>query len=323
LGIIDTLTAGFSTITKKLWLIVPPVLLDLYLWKGPQLSAVPIVRQVVGFLHDLPPMSLNGVPPSVLVQALEDVGRKLNLFSLLQNGLMGVPSLMSWVVSEPQGSQVGKVIELQSWGSLFLFCTVLLLLGVLLGSVYVALIALAIRQARSTLGVVLARVLHCWTWVTIWGLLLLGLGLLVNVAVSLITVPVALLNQELAQGLFSLLWLFSLGLGLWVALNATFTVQALALQDIGLVQAIWRSFNVVRRNLWATLGLILLSLVIQTGFAQIWQGLNTGSWQTLLGIIGNAYIGSGVMAAIMTFYLDRHERWRDEQRADVTGRSMV
>jgi hypothetical protein len=100
-------------------------------------------------------------------------------------------------------------------------------------------------------------------------------------------------------------------------------VQALALQDIGLVQAIWRSFNVVRRNLWATLGLILLSLVIQTGFAQIWQGLNTGSWQTLLGIIGNAYIGSGVMAAIMTFYLDRHERWRDEQRADVTGRSMV
>jgi hypothetical protein len=143
----------------------------------------------------------------------------------------------------------------------------------------------------------------------------------VNLAVSLVTVPVALVNQELAQGLFSLLWLISLGVGLWVALNTFFTVQALVLQDVGLAQAVWRSFNVVRRNFWATLGLILLSLLIQLGFGQIWQRLATGSWQTLLGILGNAYIGSGVLAAVMIFYLDRYQRWREEQRADVLGES--
>ena len=153
----------------------------------------------------------------------------------------------------------------------------------------------------------------------VWGILLLGTGMFINLAISLVTVPVALINQDLAQGLFSLMWLTSLGLGLWVALNTFFTVQALVLQDVGLVQAVWRSSSIVRRNLWATLGLIFLSLLIQLGFGQIWQRLNTGSWETLLGIVGNAYIGSGVMAAIMIFYLDRYWRWQEEQRAEVLG----
>lgn len=297
----------------------PPVLLDLYLWRGPRLSIVPIVRQLAHFLRELPPMSLSGVPPSVLAQGLEEMGQELNLFSLLQNGLMGVPSLIAWAASELQGSHLWDVIEVQSWGYLLLISAVLLLAGVFIGSVYLVLITLAIRKEDPALGVVWRRAFHCWAWVMVWGILLLGAGLFINLAISLVTVPVALINQDLAQGLFSLMWLTSLGLGLWVALNTFFTVQALVLQDVGLVQAVWRSSSVVRRNFWATLGLIFLSLVIQLGFGQIWQRLSTGSWETLLGILGNAYIGSGVMAAIMIFYLDRYWRWQEEQRAEVPG----
>jgi len=316
-GVIDTLSAGFNTITRKLWLMAPPVLLDLYLWRGPRLSIVPIVRQMAHFLRDLPPMSLSGVPPSVLAQGLEDIGQELNLFSLLQNGLMGVPSLIAWATSGVQGSQLGDVIEIRSWGYLFLISVVLLLVGVFIGSVYLVLITVTLRKDHLALGTVWRRAAHCWAWAMVWGFLLLGAGLFINLAISLVTVPVALINQDLAQGLFSLMWLTSLGLGMWVALNTFFTVQALVLQDVGLVQAVWRSSSVVRRNLWATLGLIFLSLLIQLGFGQIWQRLNTGSWETLLGILGNAYIGSGVTAAIMIFYLDRYWRWQEEQRADV------
>jgi hypothetical protein len=319
LGVIDTLSAGFSTITRKLWLMAPPVLLDLYLWRGPRLSIVPIVRQSAHFLRELPPMSLSGVPPSVLAQGLEEVAQELNLFSLLQNGLMGVPSLIAWAASELQDSHLGDAIEVQSWGYLFLISAVLLLAGVFIGSLYLVLITLAIRKEDPAVGVVWRRAFHCWAWVMVWGILLLGAGLFINLAISLVTVPVALINQDLAQGLFSLMWLTSLGLGLWVALNTFFTVQALVLQDVGLVQAVWRSSSVVRRNLWATLGLIFLSLLIQLGFGQIWQRLSTGSWETLLGILGNAYIGSGVVAAIMIFYLDRYWRWQEEQRAEVPG----
>ncbi len=319
MGIIDTLSAGFSTITKKLWLVAPPVLLDLYLWWGPRLSILPIVREVAQFLRELPPMSLSGVPPSLLAEGLEEVGQELNLFSFLQNGLMGMPSLIAWATSELQGSHLQEVIEVQSWGYLFLVSAILILVGVFIGSVYLVLIAVAIRKENMDVGVVWRRAYRCWAWVMVWGLLLLGMGLFINLAISLITVPVALINQDLAQGLFSLMWLTSLGLGLWIALNAFFTVQALVLQDLGLVQAVWRSSAVVRRNFWATLGLISLSLLIQLGLGQIWHRLHTGSWQTVLGILGNAYIGSGVMAAIMIFYLDRYWRWQEERTAETLG----
>ena len=94
MGVIDTLSAGFNTITKKLWLVAPPVLLDLYLLQGPRLSIVPIVRQMAHFLRELPPMSLSGVPPSVLAQGLEQAGQELNLFSLLQNSNYYIPRMV-------------------------------------------------------------------------------------------------------------------------------------------------------------------------------------------------------------------------------------
>ncbi len=316
---IDTLSVGFNTITRKLWLITLPVLLDLYLWQGPRLSILPMARQLAYFLRRLPSTSLSGLPPSALAQALEEMGQELDLFSLLHNGLMGMPSLIAWAASEIGARRMGEVIEIRSWGSLLIISGALLLLGMLIGSVYLALMALAIRQENLSMREVWRRTWHCWAWVVVWGMLLVGLGLFINLAIFLVTLPAVLINQTAAQGLFSLLWLISLGLGLWLALNTFFTVQALVLQDVGLIKAVWRSFNVVRRNFWATLGLIFLSLLIQVGFGQIWQRLNTGSWQTLLSILGNAYIGSGVMAAIMTFYLDRYRRWREEQGAEATG----
>ena len=319
LSVIDALSAGFNTITRKLWLIVPPILLDLYLWQGPRLSMLPLVRQLIRLLQTLPQANLSGMPPATLAEALEALGSEFNLFSLLNNGLMGMPSLIAWTTSDLQGSQLGDVIEIQSWMSLVMIFAALLLLGMFVGSIYLALIAITVRQENLSMGEVWRRTWHCWAWVVVWGFALLGLALSVNMAISIVTLPVALINQAIAQGLFNLFGLIGVGLGLWLALNTFFTVQVLVLQGVGLVKSVWRSFNVVRRSFWATLGLIFLSVIIQLGFGQIWQRLSTGSWQTLLGIVGNAYIGSGIMAAIMTFYLDRYRRWQEVQGTEAVG----
>jgi hypothetical protein len=314
LSVIDTLSAGFDTINKRPWLVVLPVVLDLYLWQGPQLSILPIVQQLVYSLRGLPQASFSGVPPSVVAETLQEMGQGLNLFSLLHNGLMGVPSLIAWAASELGGTHMGNVIQIEGWANLLLISTGLLLLGVLIGSVYLVLITVAVRRESVALWDVWRRIWRCWGWVILWGLVLFAVILLLNLGVSLVALPVALISQAAGQGLFGLLWVLSVGLGVWLSLNTFFTLQALVLQDIGLAQAVWRSFNIVRRNFWSTLGLILLSLLIQLGFGQIWQRLSSGSWQTLLSILGNAYIGSGVMAAIMIFYMDRFGRWQEEQR---------
>jgi len=325
LSVIDTLSVGFNTITRRLWLIIPPVLLDLYLWQGPKLSMLPLARQLARLLREFPPTGWSGMSPMALAQVLEEIGQSVNLFSLLHNGLMGMPSLIAWTASEMMGGPEGNVIEVRSLGGLMATFAVLLLLGVLIGSVYLALMATVVRQEALSIGGVWRRTWHCWVWAVAWGILLIGLGLGLNLAISMVTLLVALISQVAAQALLSLLWFISIGLGLWVVLNTFFTVQALALQDVGLVRAVWHSFNIVRRNFWATLGLILLSLLLQLGFGQIWQRLNTGSWQTLLSILGNAYIGSGITAAIMVFYLDRYRRWQGVEVGgiavkDETGR---
>jgi len=315
--VIDTLSAGFSRVTRKLWLIALPVLVDLYLWRGPRLSVLPVVRQVASFLRTVSPASLSGVSPVEVAQILEEAGRELNLFSLLNSGLVGMPSLIAWTAPQIGLGQMGGVVEIQSWGGLFAVSVALLVLGLLIGSGYLALMTLVIRQEHLSARRVWHHTWHCWMWVTMWAVVLVGLGLFINLAISVVTLPVALINPTAAQGLLGLLWLMSLGLGLALALGTFFTVQALVLQRVGLLWAVWRSFNVVRRNLWATLGLIFLSLLIQLGFGQIWQRLSTGSWQTLFSILGNAYIGTGVMAAIMTFYLDRYRRWREQQATEA------
>jgi len=319
LSVIDTLSAGFTTVTRKLWLIALPVLVDLYLWRGPRLSILPVARQVASFARAVSPASLSGVSPADIAQTLEEIGRELNLFSLLNSGLLGMPSLIAWTTPQTGVHQVGGVIEIQSWGSLLAILVVLLGLGMLIGSTYLALMTLVIREENLSVREVWRRTWHCWAWVMAWGILLVGLALFISLAISMVSLPVALINQTAAQGLLSLLWLMSVGLGLALTLSTFFTVQALVLQRVGLVWAIWRSFNVVRGNFWATLGLIFLSMLIQLGFGQIWQRLNTGSWQTLFGMAGNAYIGSGVMAAIMTFYLDRYRRWQEEQGSEAVA----
>jgi hypothetical protein len=313
LSVIDAFSAGFAMVTRRLWLIVLPVLLDCYLWRGPRLSILPLMRRVAEFLQGLPSAGFGGVSPAAVSQALEQAGQDLNLFSLLQNGLMGVPSLVAWSASEGDGYRWGGVVEVGGWGALVGSSLALLVTGVLIGSIYLSLLAVAVPPEPGSFGGLGRRIGHCWVWAMAWGLLLLVLALSLNVGISVILVPVALLNEALAQGLLSVLWFLSMVLGFWLAFSTFFTVPALALQRIGLVRAIGFSYHVVRRNVWATLGLILLSLLIEVGFGQIWARLSIGSWQTLLGILGNAYIGSGVTAAGLIFYLDRYNRWRSAQ----------
>ena len=51
---------------------------------------------------------------------------------------------------------------------------------------------------------------------------------------------------------------------------------------------------------WA---LIFLTLLILTGTNVIWSSLGDSPWGIMAGVVGNAYIASGLTAASMLFYL--------------------
>ena len=76
------------------------------------------------------------------------------------------------------------------------------------------------------------------------------------------------------------------------------------------MQAIQRSVSLVRRNLWPSLSLMLLSWLILSGMHRVWDIL-ASSVQSPYGvaasIVGNAYIAAGLIAAGMIFYTQRTE----------------
>jgi hypothetical protein len=135
---------------------------------------------------------------------------------------------------------------------------------------------------------------------------MLGVPLLVIVAL------LSLLSKNLAQLIGNFIIVSSLWAGIWLYIYLFFFVNALILNDTGILRAIWNSFSVVRRNFWSTIGLMLLIGLIGAGFSIIWRMLSTSSWGTLLAIVGNAYISSSLAAASFTFYRDRYVAWQEE-----------
>jgi hypothetical protein len=46
-GVIDTISAGYAALNRQLWVLLLPVLVDLFLWLGPQVSFSPLVEPIL------------------------------------------------------------------------------------------------------------------------------------------------------------------------------------------------------------------------------------------------------------------------------------
>ena len=135
---------------------------------------------------------------------------------------------------------------------------------------------------------------------------LLGVSVLLGLPVvlligftALVSPPVALLGSVLlfVGVFFATVYLF-------------FSVAAIFVAGAGPLAAIQGSVGVVRRHLWPSLALILLTWLILAGMGRVWDLLASyapAPYGVLLGILGNAYIASGLIAAGMVFYIQRSE----------------
>ena len=87
-------------------------------------------------------------------------------------------------------------------------------------------------------------------------------------------------------------------------------LAAMVVNDAPVLRAIWNSVGVVLRNFWSTLWLFVLINLIGGGLTILWQQVSHGAW-TGLAIVGNAYVGTSLIAASLLFYKDRYMRWQE------------
>ena len=98
---------------------------------------------------------------------------------------------------------------------------------------------------------------------------------------------------------------------LFATVHLFFRVPAIFVSRAGPLAAIQRSVGLVRRHLWPSVALIILTWLILAGMSRVWDLLASNlqsPYGVVLVILGNAYVASGLIAAAMVFYLQRSEQ---------------
>src|SRR5690606_37075628 len=94
-GILPTLAAGFDLVTAHLWLVVIPILLDIFYWIGPRLGSRSLILEMVQFFQDAGELS-------EISRQLAEVAGQTNLFTMLSVPYLGVPGLMASFIGPPE-----------------------------------------------------------------------------------------------------------------------------------------------------------------------------------------------------------------------------
>lgn len=319
MGIIDTLSAGYRVIARRWWLLAIPVLLDLFLWMGPRLGIAGLVRDLAVSLNVPAGASQEMAGALQQTQYILDQLARANLWALLAWGIPGIPSLIAAVapagLAAPIAAgtiQVGD--PLQAVGLVL----ALMLVGVLLSSVYVAGVGSAVLQeyepgaSRRPFG---RLVLSTWGQLLLFLLIILLAALMFSVPFLMLGGLLALVNPAVGMGALNLFSLLMLAVGVWMAVYLFFAVDSIIINGVHVLRAMWNSANVVLRNFWPALGLIILIQVISVGMSLIWKELTLSPWGTAFAILANAFISTGLVAASFIFYLDRFKRWQTQQQA--------
>jgi hypothetical protein len=308
-GLIETLNAGFEQINRIPWILGLPILIDLFLWFAPRLSAAPVIhRLATRALEMYQGVTASGLDPTAADQARQSVSdldaaaSTFNVFSLLVVNVAAVPSIM------PPSLTGAVAQEINSGPLLALVVLIVLVVGGLLGCLYLGAIAQQVRDKRFDPLVLARRVWFYW-------LSVIGFILLAGVFIVAVSIPVGIvvgLAQYAAPGLGGALWSVALTFvqiaGVLFMIYLFFLVYAIVVSEVGPVRAAISSARVVANNFWTSVGFIVLFYVISLGMQVVWTALSASSIGTAAAIAGNAYIESGLAAASMLYYSSRVSR---------------
>lgn len=313
MSIIEALTAGFNTITRRLWLILIPVALDVYLWLGPKISIARLVRRLDPLLTPEATMNLSESDAYNLAMSREafiEMGESFNLFSLLSNTFLGLPNLI--VIGSSNLSPNQPTMEVANgWIGLGLVVA-FVLISVVIACFYLVIIAQVVRDGKVNLENMSRRVLSVSGRIVALGIIMLLIMLVLILPISIFLTLVAFVSQGFAIMLLGAFSLMAFWGSIIVMVYLFYFIDDLVINENGLLQSVWNSMIMVRRNLWPTLGIILLTNVLGAGLMLIWQRLVFASWGMVIAILGNAFVGSGLVAAVMIFYMDRYRKWQEE-----------
>lgn len=312
LTVIEALSGGFELILQNPWVLILPVALDLFLWLGPPISAKPLFDHLLAFMTSGIVIQPNASPETLqsfelVKSALQTAGDTFNLLGVIATGL---PTLF-WIQPPMTDGARPTLLVIASSLSFLIWLVPLGLVGVLLTALYLEMIGRAVRQ-EAGVKTFAPRVIRGFGATTLLGMILLLALLVIVLPVSFGAAVLSLASQ----GLASFLMLAGMLLMLWATLYLAFALPSIFVSGSNAAQAIFNSISMFRFDFWSSMGLVILTYLIRWGFALVWQLLIDNPWGILFDVLANAFLGSGLVAAMMLFYADRMN-WLDQLRARI------
>jgi len=311
-GIIDTLSAGFDRTAKRLWLVLLPVLLDIGIWLGPRLSLNKLTSEAITLLSDASELGGQYVETAEMARSwLTEVGAATNAMAMLSMRLLGLPSLAETLAPKalPFGI-VQRSVEIPTWSAFVGVALLLTVTSLLIGCLCLSFIAQDARDGEMNPGYALQVAGRSWLRLMALVLMVTLTILVVGGGIAVMTGLLAVFSADLAWLAFSVFSWGLLSLSTYGAVIFFFTSRAIILDDVGILHSIWNALSVVHRALLPTIGFVLLTSILQTGLLYIWRMLTANSVGTLAGILGNAYVSTGLVMASFIFYRDRYGAWQ-------------
>ncbi len=313
MGVIETVSAGIGVVARNPWLLLLPVLADLFFWLAPPLRLAPgLVEMLVAPFEPAGAATLPGTlgnDVGAVYEALNGLLGETNLWTFLLLPFLFWPTLAGRPSPSPTVGAEGA-LQVGQIGSVLGILVALALFGLWLNVFWLHIVADSRREGETLSWASLpvrARqsVRHALRWLLLFmGLIALLVGLLVPLSIGVAVVT--LVVPAIGQGLASLLTLGTSWGALWVGLHLYFSIAAIVLDDVPVLQAARQSLAVVRRHFWGALGFIGLGMLLSAGFQGIWGWLSAVSAAGHgTSIVANAALGTTIAAAMFLFYEQR------------------
>ena len=277
-----------------------PILLDVFLWLGPHLSAYPLFRALMDFVQSAGMAAMDTTARQqveAMQKLLDQIGQTFNLFSWLSPTLLGVPSLMAGALELkiPSGMPI-----VWSVSNLLVYCALFLafnLIGLALSAAYWDMLAGQVRQEPFSPS----RIVTLW-----WGLFKVALLFIVTtLIIGLPTMAVATLVALFSLSIAQFIMLMGLSALLWALFYLAFTVHGVALRDVPVLRSVQASVYLMRTQFPPTMGLLIVAIMVYVGLGFLWNIPPSDSWVKAAGIFGHAFVATGLVTATALYYVDR------------------
>ncbi len=294
-GLITSLVRGFDSVANHVLVILPPVLLDLFLWLGPHLRLKSFFQPLIEQLPSMAKAFPTNFPDLATVQqAWTSFMNHFNLFIILRTFPVGATSLLGYQMpgqtplGAPQSLDAGSLLGIIGWAML------LALLGWLIGAVYYYWISgVALKPEIRSLW----KSIQQATFLSIiWLGILFVFGLPAIMLVSVISFFSPLLGQ--------IMFFAGALLLLWLAVPVFFSAHGIFILQLDAFRSILGSLRMVRFTLPNTGLFLLVFLLINTGLNFLWNTPSQSSWWMLVGITGHAFVSTALLAGSFIYYRD-------------------